>query len=159
MACQFPMWSNWGGKTKDATSRMLLSNAMANLQLETVQNTNIPLSRSTQPNNICLLKHLVQELTLVLQPKSSDLGHYEYPVLTRDIPPRARQALVIHILRQCCSGCHDSWAPLPPFGSACQDSQLPLLLSVQAKGSMGCVYRGETPGSIRPVISNTSEEK
>lgn len=140
-------------------SRMLLSNAMANLQLETVQNINIPLSRSTQPNNICLLKHLVQELTLVLQPASSDLGHCEYPVLTGDIPLRARKALVIHMLQQCCSGCHDTWAPLPPFGSACHDSQLPLLLRVQAKGSMGCIYRGEIPGSIRPVISKTSEER
>ena len=79
---QVPMWSSWGGKTKMECPECYLVMLWQTYR-EIVQNTNIPPSRSTQPNNIYLLKHLVQELTSALQPASSDLGHCEHPVLTR----------------------------------------------------------------------------
>lgn len=84
-----------GGRRKDGMSRMLLSNAMANLQLETIQNTDSPPSRLSQPSDTHLLRHLGLELTSVLQPASSDPGHCEQPVHTQNIPPRASTALCV----------------------------------------------------------------
>lgn len=126
MACKSPMWSSWGGRRKDGMSRMLLSNAMANLQLKTIQNTNSPPSRPTQPSDSHPLKHLGQELTSALQPASSDPGHCEHPVHAQDIPPRVSKAL-------CVLKCHFHvhvtamllWVP--------PHTQLPLSLCVQAK--------------------------
>lgn len=118
---QASQWSSWGGKTKDGMSRMLLSNAMANLQLETVQNTNIPPSRSTQPNNGYLLKHLVQGLTIGLQHESSDLGHCEHAIhIGTSLRGLDRLWLDTKVYFLCMlQQCRDTWVPLPLFRSEC----------------------------------------
>lgn len=126
VACKSPKWSSWGGRRKDGMSRMLLSNAMANLQLETIQSTDIPPSRLSQPSDTHLLRHLGQELTSILQPASSDPGHCEHPVHALDIPPRASTVL-------CVLKC-----PFHVYVTAMllcvpQHTQLPLLLCVQAE--------------------------
>lgn len=107
-------------------SRMLLSNAMANLQLETIQNTDSPPSRLSQPSDTHLLRHLGQELTSVLHPASSDPGHCEHPVHTQIIPPRASTAL-------CVLKCPFHVYVTAVLLCVSRHPQLPLLLCVQAE--------------------------
>lgn len=141
-----------GGRRKDGMSRMLLSNAMANLQLETIQNTDSPPSRLSQPSDTHLLRHLGQELTSVLQPASSDPGHCEHPVHAQNIPPGLARLCVcsnVHLmcmLLQCCSVCQDTLSCL-------------CYCVFRTKGSMNYIYREEALRSIRPVISKTTKER